>query len=206
MGYVHDIYLDKECDPVAFASAVHDVRTLISRIEIPVVGPSGRPYSKPILKDDRIEFNGVNYRCVCPPEVDEDEELDRRIFCRYRECITDTAKNDDSGQAFMIRLNPGQSSFGSRFTHILPSGKHGHWFDCKTHYRPYDLLVMVSLLALKHHLGDEISVMSKSTWGGWLYGSSGFWSTKPTKGAVEVYEHIFPDRAPVANILDEEGW
>ena len=48
MSYCHDILLDKEFDRAAFAAAARDVRTLIRRAEVKVVGPSGRPNSLPI--------------------------------------------------------------------------------------------------------------------------------------------------------------
>ena len=58
MGYGHRIYLDKDFDRGALADAFKDIRTLIQRTEIKVVGPEGRPNSLPIVEDDRIEFNG----------------------------------------------------------------------------------------------------------------------------------------------------
>ena len=78
-----------------------------------------------------------------------------------------------------------------------------YWFDCKTRRLPYDLAVMVSMIALKHHLGEQIVVYSKAAWqGGWKY------TPRHPGGAVGVYEHVFPERTPVRNILDQDeyGW
>ena len=71
MGYAHDFHLDGEFDRTAFAAAVEDIRTLIRRSEIGVVDPSGRPDTMPMLEDDHISFNGVNYNCICSSEAPE---------------------------------------------------------------------------------------------------------------------------------------
>ena len=68
MSYVHDVFLDMDFDRAAFAAAVEDIRTLFRRAELPVVGPSGRPLTPPILEDDFIAFNGRNRGCTCDPE------------------------------------------------------------------------------------------------------------------------------------------
>ena len=53
-------------------------------------------------------------------------------------------------------------------------------------------------MAAKHRLGDGIQVSSDGDWGDeWL---SGAW--RGTKSGVQLYEHIFPDRAPAKNILE----
>ena len=207
MGYAHDVLLDKNCDPAAFAAAVEDVRTLTRRIEIPIVGPSGRPTSRPTLEDSCIEFNGVNFGCVCPGDIEEGRGL---LDCS-KECFTKpngfSKARDESYQPFCVRLMPEPGVF-SRKLYRMPNGRFGDWFDCKTRRRPYDLLVMVSLIALKHHLGEAISVYSKATWpGAWSVGPGGFWSANPSLGAIQVYEYVFPDRAPVQNILDnDDDW
>jgi hypothetical protein len=85
----------------------------------------------------------------------------------------------------------------------MPNGRLGYWFDCKTGRKRYDMLVMVSLIALKHHLGEAISVYSKAGWPWeWSVGPGSFWSGNTTPGAIQAYERVFPDRAPVQNILD----
>ena len=50
MSYCHDIHLDSDFDRAAFVAAAKDIRTLIRRSEIEVVGPSGRPNSLPIVE------------------------------------------------------------------------------------------------------------------------------------------------------------
>ena len=72
MSYCHDIFLDKEFDRAAFAAATRDIRTLIRRSEVEVVGQSGRPNSLPVVEEFRIALNGVNHNCVCgssEPEI-----------------------------------------------------------------------------------------------------------------------------------------
>ena len=64
MSYVHDILLDMDFDRAALAAAVEDIRTLFRRTELPVVGPSGRPGTLPVLEDDFIGFNGRNRGCT----------------------------------------------------------------------------------------------------------------------------------------------
>jgi len=85
------------------------------------------------------------------------------------------------------------------------------WFDCKTLQKPYDEMVKMSKMALKHHLGDTITLNSKGNWAyhwGSGYEMSDGTAKRAPGGAVEVCEHVFPERAPVRNILSSEsvGW
>ena len=189
MSYAHDLHLYPDFDRRAFAMAVEDVRTLVARTEISIVGPEGRPHSFPIFDNDRIAFNGLNRNCVCPPGMPEDK------FCPP-ECDVSYPHRNDSFQAFSVDVRP-HMVVPTRF-HLR--GPEVYWFDCKTRRRPYDLLVMAALIALKHHLGDSMIAESSGRWKyEWKY-RRGF-----PEGARGVYEHVFPDRAPVQNILDFEG-
>ena len=186
MGYAHDIELHRNFDREAFAAATADIRTLISRLEIPLAGPTGRPGTLPVVEADYIAFNGLNEFCTCDPE-DPKYHSDRR--CRWK-C---GRGYNDCGQPFVIDVRPG----------IALSRWHRdrYWFDCKTQYKPYDLAVMVTMIALKHHLGESLVMYSKAAWaGGWNY------SRRHHGGAVGVYEHVFPERTPVQNILDQDEY
>jgi hypothetical protein len=69
---------------------------------------------------------------------------------------------------------------------------------CKTDRKPYDTIVVACLLVAKHHLGAAIEVRSDGDWGDeWLNGAD-----DDSPSGVKVYEHIFPDRGPAADILD----
>ena len=69
---------------------------------------------------------------------------------------------------------------------------------CKTERKPYDTIVVACLLVAKHHLGAAIEVSSDGDWEDeWLNGAH-----HDSQSGVKVYEHIFSDRAPVANPLD----
>ena len=77
-------------------------------------------------------------------------------------------------------------------------GFHPDFAFCKTVRKPYDTIVVACLLVAKHHLGTAIKVSSDGDWEDeWLNGAG---SDSPS--GVKVYEHIFPDRAPVTDILD----
>lgn len=82
------------------------------------------------------------------------------------------------------------------------------WFDCKTRRRPYDQAMMLVLTALKHRLDEQIDLETKGSWDfDWkrpprLFSRFPGWSSS---SPVELYEHVFPDRAPVQNILSVEG-
>jgi len=153
MGYIHDIHLDLDYDPAAFAAAVADIRTLFRRTELPVVGPSGRPTTLPVLDEDLTGFNGVNLNCTCDPS---DPDYNRLRRCWNGTCYS-AGVNSVVGQPFVIDLRPGQRS------RISPSSGR-YWFDCKTHRRQYDQAVMVAMVALKHHLGDQVEMHSKRRW------------------------------------------
>ena len=196
MSYWHDILLDRDFDRAAFASATRDIRTLMRRTEIKVVGPLGQPYSLPIVEDERIEFNGVNQDCVCGIG---DYEMGKS--CTF-ECRASFLRSGDAGQAFTMDVRPKQClKMYSYRDGVL-------WFDCKTRHKPYDEMVKMCMIVLKYHLGDSIVLHSKGNWAyHWGAGHErpGQTPTRLPGGAVEVYEHVFPERAPVQNILDSES-
>ena len=198
MSYVHDILLDIDFDRAAFAAAVEDIRTLFRRAELPVVGPSGRPGTLPVLEDDFIGFNGRNQGCTCDPEGPRYRDWSP---CRFGACSGPLLDDGDGGQPFVVDLKPdhpwGVSTLEGRY-----------WFDCKTRRKPYDLAVMLAMIALKYRLGEQLDLKSRGRWaiewnrtGGLFERSAGWSSSSP----VDLYEHIFPERAPVQNILSIEG-
>ena len=196
MSYCHDIFLDKEFDRAAFAAAARDVRTLIRRAEVMVVGRSGRPNSLPIVEAERIAFNGVNRNCVCGLTEPDDEDL-----C-LPECGNIYLNRSDTGQPFSVDVREEQP------LNWYLKRENRYWFDCKTYRKPYDEIVKMSMIALKHHLGDSITLHSKGNWAhhwGGGYELAGWPPKRDQGGAVEVYEHVFPDRAPVQNILASES-
>ena len=199
MSYVHDIHLDLDYDPVALAAAVADVRTLFRRTELPVVGPTGRLATTPVLEDDQIAFNGINRDCTCDPDAPW-------YHCRDEYCMVvgcgapDPGPNNDGGQPFVMDLTRGP-------LRGAPRSRGRHWFDCKTRLKPYDQAVMLAMIPLKHHLGEQIDLHTKGSWAMWevrdlvmVSGRRG-WSSS---SVVALYEHVFPERAPVKNILSHE--
>ena len=190
MSYCHDILLDKNFDRAAFAAAANDIRTLISRSEVKVVGSYGRPLSLPVVEENLIEFNGINQKCVCG-------ESDLDDYCPP-EC-SPFGSFGGHAQPFIIDLTS-ESYIGFC--------KDRYWFDCKTKRKPYDKLVKMSMIALKHHLGDSIELSSHGNWSydwGAGYELSEQTPRRTPRGAVAVYEHIFPERAPVQNIFSRES-
>ena len=185
MGYGHQIYLGKDFERAALADAFKDIRTLIQRTEIKVVGPEGRPNSLPIVEDDRIEFNGANYNCVC--DKGDSEEL-----CPPERWVEN--RRDHSWVAFSVDVRPEEFAL-----HRLYGNAYS--FDWKTNRLPYDKMAMI---ALKHHLGDSVIMGSKGRWK--IEWGAGFAVPEYlSKSAVGTYEYVFPERAPVQNILDREG-
>lgn len=197
MIYGYDIELNLDFDRAAFNDAVEDVRTLMRRSEAPVAGPSGKPSTLPILEHGMIEFNGVNHGCRRPAP-----EFEKRIGRCTGECNPEYYRfvyDDDSHQAFIVNVNH------NRYIDRIGMGSPVvSWFYCNTRYKPYDKAVMLAMLALKRHLGDSISLKTKASWGNFGGISD---SEKPVPNSpLAIYEHVFPDRAPVKNILDFEGW
>ena len=100
MGHGHDIHLDGEFDRTAFVASIEDIRTLIRHSEIGVAGSWDRPDTLPILEDDYMSFNGVNYNCICSPEAPE-------YHCPRRWCAVEcTVWRDGSAQAFPVDVRP----------------------------------------------------------------------------------------------------
>ena len=197
MGYAHDIFLDIDYDRTAFAAAVSDIRTLFRRAELPIPGPGGRPGTTPVLDADFVGFNGVNQNCVCDPDY---HGLDG---CWNATCWS-FHRGENVGQPFVIDLKPdrpyGITQMDGRY-----------WIDCKTRHKPYDQAVMLAMIALKHHLGDQVEMHSKGRWDvQWSLGGSPWdrFAGRNLPGPIDIYEHVFPDRAPVANILacEGDGW
>ena len=108
MSYVQDILLDLDFDRAAFTAAVADIRTLFRRAELPIVGPSGRPGTMPVLDDDFIGFNGVNQNCVCDPD---EPDYHSPEDCLGTSCWS-SRRDDDSSQPFVIDLKPGPALGG----------------------------------------------------------------------------------------------
>ena len=193
MGYVHDIHLDIDYDPAAAA----DIRTLFRRAEPPIAGPSGRPRTTPDLDDSHIGFNGINRNCVCDPSDPDYHGLED---CLNAICLSDR-RGDNSYQPFEIDLKSTRRWRSSK-------QRDSYWFDCKTRRKLYDQAVMLAMIALKHHLGDQVEMHSKGRWDiEWSFGG-GPWDRfvgRELPGPVDIYEHVFLDRAPVANILASEG-
>ena len=197
MSYAHSIYLDLDFDRAAFAAAVSDVRTLFRRSELQIAGPSGRPATMPILDDDFIGFNGVNSSCTCDPGGPDYHGL---RSCRHTTCRA-THFTNDCGQPFVIDLRPDRP-------HGISELRGRYRIDCKTYRKPYDRAVMLAMIALRHHLGAQAEMNSNGRWSvEWGHGSGpwdGLTGRRPP-GPVDIYEHVFPDRAPVANVLAHEG-
>ena len=203
MSYVHDMHLDLDYDPAAFAAAVADIRTLFRRSELPVVGPTGRPATTPVLEDDYIGFNGINRDCTCDPHAPWYHSRDE--YCMFVDCgAFDPGPNNDGGEPFVMDLTRGP-------LRGAPRSRGRHWFDCKTRLKPYDQAVMLAMIPLKRHLGEQIDLYTKGSWPMWEVGDSliavgrSGWSSS---SVVALYEHVLPERAPVKNILSHEadGW
>ena len=196
VGYGHWMYLDKDFNRAAFAAAAEDVRTLIRRVEISLAGPWGKPNTLPIVEHDRIGFNGVNRTCACSG---------------YH--LQDTAPCPPDSYSGGAYLNEACGSFRMDFRSGTPLESMYHsnawWFDFTTRRRPYDKMVMLAMIALKHHLGNSVEMGSKGRWdiewGAGYDGLLGRQAQRRPKGAVEIYEHVFPERAPVQNVLNKEG-
>lgn len=146
MSYCHDIHLDSDFDRAAFAAAARDIRTLIRRTEIKVVGPSGRPNSLPIVEDECIAFNGVNWDCICGLT-----EPDTDVPC-VPECGNIDLDPSDTAQLFSVDVRRKRPLSWS----LKKKGR--YWFDCKTRQKPYDEMVKLAMIALKYHLGDSIKL------------------------------------------------
>ena len=202
MTYAHDLFLELDFDRAAFAAAVKDIRTLFRRTELPVVGLSGRPGTRPILDDNLIAFNGINHDCTCDPRAPDYH--DPWPCPPITRCSPVYPRNDgnDWGVGFRMDLKPEKIRHNPAFEGKL-------WFDFPTRRRAYDQAVMLALVALKHHLGDQAEIHSKGTWGMWefpnrlLFAWGAGWSK--SSSVVSMYEHVFPERAPVRNILTHEG-
>ena len=141
-----------------------------------------------------MSFNGVNYNCICSPEAPE-------YHCPRRWCAVEcTVRRDGSAQAFPVDVRPDAP--------LSPFHEGHYWFDCKTYHLPYDPVVMMAMIALKHHLGDSVVMRSKGRWEGergvYCRRTDGpRWEGRDHPNAIEVYEHVFVGRAPVRNILEE---
>ena len=197
MTYAHTIYLDMDFDRAAFAAVVEDIRTLFRRTELLVVGPSGRPANLPVLDDDFIGFNGINHDCTCDPEASDYHDI---VLCRPGPCWTAHPMND-GGSPFVMDLKPARPWGIS-----MVEGR--YCFDFSTRHKAYDQAVMLAMVPLKHHLGEQAEMHSRGMWSMWQFPDSFLfawgegWSSS---SVVSMYEHVFPARAPVQDILTCEG-
>ena len=56
----------------------------------------------------------------------------------------------------LIRLNGIQPQHCETFLYPAPAG----WEYCKTGYQPYDVIVCATLMAMKHHLQENVAISS----------------------------------------------
>ena len=120
-------------------------------MEISLAGPWGKPNTLPIAEHDRIGFNGIDRTCAC-----SGYDLQNTAPCPP-DCY--------SGGAY---LNEACGSFRMDFRSGTPLESMYHsnawWFDFTTRRRPYDKMVMLAMIALKHHLGNSVEMGSKGRW------------------------------------------
>ena len=165
MGYTHYWTLRPGFDHGAFEQAIDDMKKLACHSEVPVARGDGRPGTDPVLLPDRVELNGLCRGCVCP------QDREKHLWPNCYE------KNNQSNETFFI------------------SAKEPGWSFCKTERKPYDTIIVASLLALKHHLPEHFFISSDGSWEeDWLVGSSDI-----APSGVRLYEYIFQERAPVQN-------
>lgn len=88
------------------------------------------------------------------------------------------ASQDLDHETFVISLFS-MDTFQS-FEDIREKGVFGF---CKTARKPYDLLVCLSLMVAKHHLGADFKISSDGGYAEW-------------KPAIELYEKLFSRKAP----------
>ena len=163
MGYTHYWTLRAGFDPNKFAAATQDIAKTISRVELPCAGPAGHPNSQPEISHTYIAFNGVNWNCTCPVDSNQICPDSRR---------SDSEPPNDSRDSFVVDAN-------------VPM-----WNLCKTNRKPYDTLVGICLLILRHHLPKHFQ-----------FASEGKWNEEWAQGAREclppirkTYQHLFPER------------
>lgn len=170
MGYTHYWRRVRELDALKFAAAVADCRKICSALPIPLGDGSGE--GEPIFDQELIAFNGhvdsgsfsrdgsgLNW----PSEKAEgvatvgQEAAGGHWFAGRVLSSRAVAENGDgSYESFIVERVVGRDP--------QRADKKGRFFDCcKTNFRPYDLLVQCSLIALKEHLGDQIRVTSDGT-------------------------------------------
>ena len=150
-GYGHSIYLHKDFSRAAFAAASADIRTLIRRVEFSLVGPWGKRGTLPIVDHDRIGFNDINQNCACAGQETQDASP-----CPPACLPGGEYPNEAWGLWLDFRTSTPMESW---FPH-----HDAWWFECNTERRPYDKVVMLALLALKHHLGQSAEVTSRGRW------------------------------------------
>lgn len=158
MGYCHHIRLDMDLDRDGFAAAVADIRALFRHAVPLAVGPSGRRATIPTLNDDFIGFSGINHSCTCDP--------DSQHYHSFRHCLSCVDPfNNNGGTPFVMDLKP-------HLPNEISTSRTRYWFACRTWRRPYDLAVMLAIIALKHRLGEQVEMRSKGKWNTeWSHGA-----------------------------------
>lgn len=168
MGYTHYWRRVRELDPLNFAAAVADCRKICNALPIPIGDGLGE--GEPVFTHELIAFNG---------------HVDSGSFSRdgvglmwpseKAEGVATVGQNARGpgnwcGGSYLGSRAVAENGDGSYESFIVEqrvdrdknqADLKGRYFDCcKTNFRPYDLLVQCSLIALKEHLGDQIRVTS----------------------------------------------
>ena len=156
-----------------FAEAIKDIALLLRRSEIPVVNVHGIPDTLPSITATSVSFNGITRRCKC--DANNFDRGEHEWVCWARQEGEESPCEDDSGDPFTLD----GETIGLEY--------------CVTNRKPYDAVVGSALLALKHHLPSHFFIASDGKWNvEWKHGAK-----DGTPSAVALYEHVFPERAPV---------
>src|SRR3990167_8851080 len=168
MGYTHYWYRDQELDQANFGKVVIDFIKIIPTLEhLGVKLGNGLGENKPVINIEQIWFNGLE-KCDHTKR-----ELGLTWPSKNAQGIATGFKQNSSvvdeswfaGLVINSRVCSGSCAYETFSLERIVS-KESHYkgnkvFSCtKTNYYPYDLAVNVCLIIAKHHLKDQIIVMS----------------------------------------------
>lgn len=185
MGYSHYWYRDQELNQVSFGSVVQDFKKILPALEhLGIKLANGLGKNQPVINYEQIWFNGLENCGHTKRElgITWPSKNAHGVASGYKQNFSIVDESWFAGLVINSRVCSGSCAYEmfslDRVIKHESSYEGNKVFSCtKTNYYPYDLAVNVCLIIAKHHLKNQILVLSDGQHEQW-------------KDAIQICDHF----------------